>query len=175
MTMLAASRELTVSLRALREELVGLRTIIREDAPGRHALEDRWGDAIDDLLGWLEESLLAALEVERAGQPPADPAEAWQALAAFQESFSRLQQGFSEFISYEWLGPLLRFGRQRGGAWQAWTGSVKQGLDRVRQPMHDLNQALFRCWQEISEGAGKPCVSVRSTNIGQQISVPRGA
>ena len=68
--MLAASRELTVSLRALREELVGLRTIIREDAPGRHALEDRWGDAIDDLLGWLEESLLAAARVRQAGEPP---------------------------------------------------------------------------------------------------------
>lgn len=174
MTMLAASRELTASLRALRQELVGLQTIIREDAPERHALEDRWGDAVDDLLGWLEESLVAASDVQQAGERMAGPGDAWGALAAFQERFNHLQQGFSDLISYEWLEPLLRFGRQRGGQWQAWTGSVKQGLDRSKQAMHDVNQSLFQCWQEISERTGKACVSVRSTNIGQQISVPGG-
>jgi hypothetical protein len=176
MTLDLACKQLNVHLQALREELVGLRTTIREDRPlgGDTVLVDVFGDASDDMLGWLAEALGAARDGGQALENQLDLNRAWQALTTCQEQFSQLEYRLFDLVSYDRLAPLMRFGRQQGGEWRAWTRSVKAALDRCQSALYHVNQALVRCWQEIAERAGLTSVSVRTTNIGQQITVPQG-
>jgi hypothetical protein len=168
-------QELSIQLRSLRDLLRGVRLTVVEDKPqhGDVVLVDRMGNAIEDLLGWLEEAVAAAAEAEQAVAYPLDAHLARQALIVCQERYTRLtQQYFSDFASYERTAELMRFGRARRGEWQAWTRSVRQALEQCRQPLDEVNQALFRCWQEIAERLQTSSVSIRNTTIGQQISAP---
>jgi hypothetical protein len=168
-------QELSDRLRRLRDNLLGLQLTIREDLPpqGSVALVDQFGDAVDDCLGWLEESLLAAEEAHRAVEPPLDLDQVRRALANCQERFHRVEQRFvSDLVSYEKLKDLTSFGRSRRGEWPGWVKSVRHGIEECRQPMDEASKALLACWQEIAERVGMTSVSVRATNIGQQITVP---
>src|SRR5215467_4904744 len=107
-------QELSDRLRRLRDNLLGLQLTIREDLPpqGSVALVDQFGDAVDDCLGWLEESLLAAEEAHRAVEPPLELDQVRRALANCQERFHRVEQRFvSDLVSYEKLKDLTSFGR----------------------------------------------------------------
>ncbi len=160
------------ALQALREELVGLRTTIREDRPlgGDSVLVDMFGDDADDMLGWLAEALTAARDGQQAVEHQLDLNGAWRALTTCQQRFGQIEYRLFDLISYDRLAPLMHFGRQQGGEWRAWTSSVKAALDRCQSPIYDVNQALFRCWQEIGERAGLSSVSVQATNLGQLIT-----
>jgi hypothetical protein len=168
-------QELTDCLRRLRDNLLALQLTIREDLPpqGAVALVDQFGDAVDDSLGWLEESLAAAVEAHQAVEHPLDIHQARRALANCQELFHRVAQRFvSDLVSYEKLKDLTGFGRSRRGEWLSWVRSVKDGLEECRQPIDEVSRALLACWQEIAERAGMTSVSVQATNIGQQITTP---
>ena len=168
-------QELSDRLKRLRDSLLALQLTIREDLPpqGGVALVDQFGDAVDDSLGWLEESLAAAVEAHHAVEHPLDMDKARRALANCQEQFHRVEQRFmSDLISYEKLKDLTGFGRSRRGEWLSWVKSVKEGLEECRQPMDEVSKALLACWQEIAERAGITSVSVQATNIGQQITAP---
>jgi len=170
-----AFQELSVRLRKLRDTFLGVRLTIVEDKPLRDdvVLVDRFGDAIEDVLGWIEEALAAATEAEQAVGNAPDMYRARRALTTCQERFHRFDQQYSsELVSYERLDELARFGRQRGGEWRRWASAVKQALEQCRQPLQDVNQALFLCWQELAEHLGTTSVSVQNTTIGQQISAP---
>jgi hypothetical protein len=175
MALEAAFKELCTNLHKLHEGLIGLRTTVVEDKPlcGDIVLVDVFGDASDDLLGWLEEALADAREGQQATTHPVDLDRARRALTTCQERFNRISQRFSsDLVCYERIAELTRFGRKRGGEWRAWAASVKQALDRCQQPLYALSQTLFRCWQEIAERVGMTSVSVQATNIGQQNTVP---
>ena len=164
----AAFHELYAQLHTVREALTGLRTTAVEDKPlrGDVVLVDTFGDAADDLLGWLEEALLAAREAEEAVARPTDLDQARRALTVCQERFNRIAHRFStDLFLYERIAELVRLGRARGGEWQAWAKSVKAALDWCRQPLFDADQALFLCWQEIVDRVGVPAFSVQTTGI----------
>jgi hypothetical protein len=168
-------QELSDRVRRLRDSFLALQLTIREDLPpqGGVALVDQFGDAVDDSMGWLEESLAAAGEAQRAVGHPVDLDRARRALANCQEQFHRVEQRFaSDLISYEKLKDLTGFGRSRRGEWVGWVKSVRRGLEECRQPMEEIGRALLACWQEIAERAGMTSVSVQATNIGQQIAAP---
>jgi hypothetical protein len=75
---------------------------------------DQFGDAVDDSLGWLQESLAAAVEAQHAVEHPVDIDRARRALANCQERFHRVEQRFaSDLVSYEKLKDLTGFGRSR--------------------------------------------------------------
>jgi hypothetical protein len=174
MTLEAVFRELCTNLHHLHERLIGLRMTVVEDKPcgGDIVLVDVFGDAAEDMLGWLEEALANADEGRRAAGHPVDLERARRALATCQERFNRLHQRLSsDLICYERIAELMRFGRKRGGEWQAWATSVKQALDRCQPPLYALSQTLFACWQEIAERVGMTAVSVQATNIGHQLTV----
>jgi hypothetical protein len=167
--------ELPDSIRKLRDSMLGLQLTIREDLPleGSVVLVDQFGDAVDDSLGWLEDSLAAAVEAQKYAKPPFDIDRARRALANCQEQFHRMEQRFgSDLISYEKLKDLTGFGRSRRGEWPGWVKSVRKGLDECRRPIENVSEALLACWQEIAEHAGVTSVSVQATNIGQQIAAP---
>jgi hypothetical protein len=167
--------ELPHTIRKLRDGLLALQLTVREDLPlhGSVVLVDQFGDAVDDSLGWLEDALTAATEVQQCAKHPVDMDRGRRALSNCQEQFHRMEQRFhSDLISYEKLKDLTGFGRSRRGEWLGWVKSVRKGLDECRQPMDEVTKALLACWQEIAEHAGMTSVSVQATNIGQQIAAP---
>jgi hypothetical protein len=152
--------------------LVGLRTTAVEDKPleGDVVLVDVFGDAADDLRGWLEEAFAAAAEGQQASAHPVDLERARRSLTICQGRFNRISQRFSsDLVHYERMAELTRFGRTRGGEWRAWATGVKEALDSCRQPLFDTGETLFRCWQELAERAEITSISVQATNIGQQL------
>ncbi|MCB0208585.1 MAG: hypothetical protein KDJ52_04630 [Anaerolineae bacterium] len=172
MTLETAFKTLNTCLLNLREEMRSLRTTIREDKPSDSIIfEDTFGDAVDDLLGRLETGLLAAGEGQQAVALHIDLDSARRDLAVCQDQFNQLIYHFFDLLSYDGLAPLLRFGRQQKGEWGAWTNSIKTGLERCQTPIYEVNQALFLCWQTVVERTGSASVSVRTTNIGQHITL----
>jgi len=165
-------QDLSAQLRTLRDALLGLRVTVVEDKPlqGDVVLVDMFGDAADDLLGWLEEALAAAENGQQATEQRIDLDRARRALTTCQERFNRIAQCFSsDLTSYERITELKRLGHRRHGEWLAWANSVKGAVDQCKQPLYEVNQALFLCWQEMTERVGMTSVSMQSTTIGQQI------
>jgi hypothetical protein len=177
MAIASAFRDLHVHVEKLHGALLGLRLTTVEDKPLRDeaALADAFGDATEDLLGWVKEALDAAAEGHRACEKPVDLERAARALATCHEAHNRIEQKLcSELMSYERISAISRIGRERRGEWLAWSKSVRQALDRCQTPLYNVSRALVLCWQEVAERIGMTSLSVQATNIGQQISVPKG-
>ena len=143
-------------------------------------LLDSFGDAVEDLLGWLEESLqkcapfLASKCEGRSNDFDANLAR--QALVACHGLFNQQMQRFLvDLVSYEKVALLLQFGRERGGEWQTWAKSIKMELENCQQHLFLTSQVLFGCWVELAEWIGFTSISVRATNVGQQITVPQSS
>lgn len=172
-------QSLYAQLESLNETLSNLRTAIDDHPPKGTSvlLLDAFGDAVEDTLGWLEEALGLVVPLMQASeQRPAsdfDMNRARQALVICQEHFNRIMSRFMfDLVSYDKVAQLMQLGRERRGEWQAWAVMVKQELEGCQQHLYDTNQALFRCWLEIAERIGMNSVSVQTTTIGQQVTVP---
>lgn len=175
MALEAAFDELYAGLHRLRDDLLGLRVTVVEDRPltGDVLLTEQLGDAIDELLGKLEEGVMAGAQAQHAAGHPVDIESARRALTTCQQQFNRMARQFTrDLLSYERITQLRRLGRRRGGEWRAWADSVSEALEECQQPFDQVTELLFRCWQEITERIGIAPVSVRATNIGQQITIP---
>ena len=163
MTLEAAFHNFDVQCRTLYDALVGLRLTIVEDKPliGDVVLVDACGDAVDELLGWLEEALKAVAEGQQAVASRVEVDRAIRALTTCQERCNHLRYRFlSNLGSYERMAELMSVGCERQGEWLAWAYSVKEGLDRCRQSLYDVDHALFLCWQEIGALVGIVSCSV---------------
>lgn len=172
---------LCAQLESLDETLSRLRTAI-DDHPRTNAaphLLDAIGDAVEDTRGWLEEALalaspLTAPQEQGRAANGFDVNRARQVLVFCQEQFNRIMSRFTfDLVSYDRVAQLVRLGRERRGEWQTWAELVKQELEGCQQQLYDTNQALFRCWLEIAERVGMTSVSVHTTTIGQQVTVPQ--
>lgn len=177
MSLRSEFQSLYAQLRRLHDALLSLRVTVVEDRPlegGPAMLLDAFGDAAEDMLGWLEESLRSAAPLaESASDRAFDVNRARQSLVFCQDQFNRVAARFAfDLVSYERVAELMRLGRERRGEWRVWAGSVKESLDGCQQHLYDTTHALFRCWQEIAERVGMTSVSVQATNIGQQVTVP---
>jgi len=86
-----AFHELSHQLRKLRDTFLGVRLTVVEDKPPRNevVLVDRFGDAIEDALGWVEEELTASADGEQAVGNAPDMYRARRALTACQEHLNR--------------------------------------------------------------------------------------
>ena len=140
-------------------------------------LLDSFGDAVEDLLGWLEESsqtCVPLLPPEVVGRnSDFDTNSARRALVVCQELLNRQMHRFSvDLVSYDKIAQLLQFGRERGGEWQTWAKGIKMELETCQQHLYLTNQVMFRCWVELAEWIGMTSIAVHSTSIGQQITVP---
>ena len=176
MTLEAVFRDLAAKWEQLVEELEhSLLWSVTEMKPAEeHALATHYVDGVTDLIAVAQEGLAAC----RAADPGAGLGAAGQVLLRGQERYDALVELFnSRLASYGRLRRLGRFGREKGGVWRDWAAHVRTALDRCRRPMDEVNRALFRGWQEVTDRLGTAGVSVRTTNIGQQITLPaeRGA
>jgi hypothetical protein len=170
-----AFNELCDGFRKLKDGLAALQLTLREDLPreGSVLLVDHLADAVDDCLGWLDESFAAALEGCGVVGQTLNLDRARRSLTSCQRQFQFLEQRFrADLNSYERVQELTSFGRRRRGEWLAWAKSVRQGLEECGQSTEAVSAALITCWQEIAERAAMTSVSVHTTNIGQQIAAP---
>jgi hypothetical protein len=170
--------ELTIQLANLREALLGLQTTSREDKPADDdaVLVDVFGDAAEDLLGWAEGAFLAAVEAHQSAQHPTDLQRTWRGLTICQERVQQISQRLMlDLLCYERIAELTRFGRRRGGEWQAWARSVRGALNDCQQPLFTTGQAIFACWQEIGERIGFQSISVQAMATGQQVTLAERA
>ena len=167
-------RQLTEALRKLRDCFLALQLTAREDTPreGAVVLVDSFGDAVDDCMGWLEEAFAAAIEARQA-VAVSDLAAARRGLAGCQEKFHLVERRFfADLVSYERVKDLTAFARRRHPEWRSWVKSIRMGADQCRQPFDEVSRELMCCWQEMADRAAS--VSVQSTNVGQQITMPAG-
>jgi len=174
MTLTAAFLDLYEQLGTLQESLIGLHTMIAEDKPlcDDFVLVDQFSNAADDARGSLEEALAAAIKGWKAIEEQTDLERTRHALTTCQEKHNRMALKFSlDLFSYERLMALNHVGRERGGEWRAWASVVGDTLDRCQQQVYGIHEALSRCWQEIAERTGTTSVSVKTTNVGQQVMV----
>jgi hypothetical protein len=156
-------------MQTLLETLEETRASIDDIPPsGETALTDVFGDATDTLIGWLEESLTVIEDAHRAARN-ADLALARRGLIVVQERINALSQLLeADLLGYERTSELVQFGLERQGAWFEWAETVKTALERNRAPLHALKEALFICWQELSERATYLSISSRITNVDTQ-------
>lgn len=173
-------QSLYAQLENLCEALAALRTAIDDRPPqgGTVLLLDAFGDAVEDTLGWLEEALALSApliqETQQKGLSGFDMNRTRHALVFCQEQYNRIMNRFMfDLVSYDRVAQLMQLGRERRGEWQGWAGIVKRELEGCQQHLYDTNQVLFRCWLEIAERVGMASVSVQTTTIGQQITVPQ--
>lgn len=171
-------REHSTGLRRLRERVRELRVTVVEDRPTRNdaAIVDNFEYAVEDLIGWVDEAMEAASEAEVAVGGQVDLNQARQSLTVCQERFRRIEKVFStNLVSYERMKDLAAFGNERRGEWPSWAATVKLGIEHCRKPLDESRNSLAECWQELAERGGGTSVSVKTTNIGQQITAPADA
>ncbi|NWF78637.1 MAG: hypothetical protein HXY37_01145 [Chloroflexi bacterium] len=159
----AAFATLEQRLHALLEALTGLHTTVVVDRPlqgqpapqDTPALVDIIGAGAENLIGWTMEALVAVQESHPAARRD-DIGALRDVLSACHERIMQVNQGLlTELMSYERVADLARVGRTRGGEWRVWALSVKQTLERCREPLFDLQEAQFECWRELAEHAGQ--------------------
>jgi hypothetical protein len=165
----AAFNMLESRLHALLETLTSLHTTIVEDRPPQNtpALVDIIGDSAEDLVGWTIEALAIARDAQQASLR-GDMDALRRALAGCHDRTTHVAQCLvADLMPYERIADLARVGRTRGGEWRAWASSVKQAIDSCRQPLFDLQQAQFECWQEVAERNGRQSILMQAVDVGR--------
>jgi hypothetical protein len=165
-------RQLTVALHKVYDALSALQ-VTGGDTPRNDetALADALENTVLDMMGTLHETRKFALQAESAVVHPRDLENARHALTQCQGHFHRIEQQFAaDLVSYEKLKELDRLGNERR-AWLPWANSIRQGIEQCRQPLEETSTALASCWHELAERLGTVSISMKATNVGQQITV----
>jgi hypothetical protein len=163
-------RDLCSRLQELQEVLEAVNTTVEEDRPKRRdvVVASSLGDAVLAVRGTLEESRAAAHDACQAVDHPLDMERARRALVTCQERFHRFASEFShELASYQRMTDLASVAQERGRDWAGWVTVVKQGLEQCQALVEAGRDALFVCWQELTERLGTASVSVTNTAVGQ--------
>lgn len=168
-------RDLPIRLMRLQDVFAELQLTLVVDVPPeeKQALTGKYGDAVEACRGWLAEALKAANEASYAVRHLRDLDGARRGLEACSESVQRLRACYSsDLASYERLRDLTQLATEVRGEWRLWANIARQGIERCREPLEDVDRAVVRCWQELAERVGANSVSVRTSSVGQRIIVP---
>jgi hypothetical protein len=171
----ATFRELSASLSRLGTVLDDLQVNLGDTPPGASSsLADRVETGVTDLVEKSHLAARAALLAQKALDQPAEMDRVRRGLATCQqrleESIAKLD---TEQLAPENLRDLARLAKERP-EWQPWAQAARQGMEQCRSHLEGTSRALLACWPELAERLGKMNISVRATNVGQQITVPRG-
>jgi len=174
MALEATFRGLTTSLQKL-NDVVNALHITLEDKPQHDeaAVADDLTDKTLELLGLVHDVRKAAVRGRQSLKHPPDLDQARRSLTLCQQRFHKIEQSFSsDLVSYEKLKELIRVGR-RGKEWAAWARGTKEAIEQCRLPLDVASKALAACWQELAERLGTMSISIKSKNVGQEISMPK--
>lgn len=154
--------ELATRLQDAQEAFTGLRVAVVEDGPSEGApiLLDQLGDAVTDLLGWLEEAAAAAREGMHHVRRPRDLDRAQAALLACQEHWQQAQERLAAgLLGTAHVIEIHDLGRERGRAWRQWSASVLDALDQGQGCLLHTGGALLDCWREVAERTEHPAAA----------------
>jgi hypothetical protein len=161
-------RALRGRLQELQEVLEALITTVEEDRPRRKdvVVASSLSDTVLSVRGFLEESCAAADEACEAIEHTPDLDRARRALITCQERFHHFAVEFShDLASCERMADLASVARERGRDWASWVEVVKQGLQQCRTLVEEGREALFVCWQDLTERLSATSVSVHTTQF----------
>jgi hypothetical protein len=177
MTLEAAFRELNEKLDDLERSLENILWAVVQGQPEAeqgHALVDHYDAATTDFIGLVREAKVAAQEGWKATRGQLDLTGARQALATCQDRFSQLSgRLYDDVVSFERIDALNNLAHERGGEWARWVEGVKDALSQYPQPLFEVGQALFPCWQELSAWVTPPSATGPPTSTGVRISIAR--
>ena len=171
MALEATFRRLSLALHKFHDAVAALQATVGDTPPNDEtALADAMENRVFDMMGTLHEIRQAALRAQKnVGHSP-DMGSARHALTLCQERFHRVERQFaSDLVSYKSLNDLARLGRERR-LWTPWTSAVRKGIEQCRRPLEQTSKALSACWQELAEHLGAVNISMKTTNVGQQIT-----
>jgi hypothetical protein len=174
MSLEAALESLGSELTALREDVSRVHVTVTEDKPVRVAavLVDHLDNLLTDLSGDLAEAGARVAAVIRVSQSDGPLDLARSALRDTHEPLNRIaERYFGELASHAQISRLLTMSRDRGRECQEWTLEVKTGIERCEPHVRALPRAAMECWSELANRLARNTVSVRATNIGQQIAL----
>jgi len=152
--------QLRAEAAALREALDEARTTVRADAPrlgeDLPACIELLADALDDLLGTVDELRRAARSLDPVGgTPPTGLVDDLARLAALRVS---LWTAYRALTSFEVQAPVAALSRERGVDWRVWSALIREGLARLEGPLVSLTAALDACGRDalLLLAAGRP-------------------
>jgi hypothetical protein len=129
-------------------------------------------DAVSELQGALEEAQHAAAGAQQAVRYPRRLLDTQLALIVIQRCMNAvLKIFFQDVNAYASIQRLIAMGRRKGGKWPQWVALVKTVIETCQSPLYETFQALFECWQELTDKMSAKGVSLQTTNIGQQIGI----
>lgn len=175
MALQSAFNDLVGRFQRLVEVMSDLRVTTVEDHPrGDKPLFVDWlADTVVQIEGLAEEGHAAAKNAVIAAGYPLDMEKLREHQVAAQRALNELSRTFtSEILVRPGLGDIARMGRERSIDWEFWTEAVIQGVGQCEQPLYQVSEALFRCWQEMVERIGMNSISVQTKAVGQEITVP---
>ena len=136
------------------EALEALHFTVTEDRPATDdvALADCYENAVTDALGSLQEALAHA---RHAAQSVATPGQ----IDRVRRSLYRIHTCVNEtahrcavdLARWERLRELNQLGRRRGPEWSSWAQTIHHSLDNLPDMLHETQQAVATCWQELTE------------------------
>lgn len=170
MSLATAFAELHARVTQLEQALDNLLWAVVQGQPQQepgHALIDYYEAAASDLAGLSQEARAAAARGLAAASTPQSVAGVRQALIAVQEQFNRLSGSYyQELVCFERLDGLSRLMRRNSSELARWAQGVSDALHRCPQPLYEVSQALFCCWQSLSERA---CPDAATSSTGAEL------
>jgi hypothetical protein len=148
-----------------------LQVTVKDEPSNGSAVTDPFAYGADDIHGLLSEARATVDAVLRTEQS-SDLERTAAALGTGNELCLDVAERLDGLLAFDRLAALRRYGRERNGPWRAWTASVQEALEACRAPLAALQRTLLEAWQEMADRAVTTSVSVQTTNVGQQLTVP---
>jgi hypothetical protein len=167
MTLKSSLDELEDSLLNLEQKLDDLVWAVDEGKPDgeEHAVADHYHGASHNFVGLAKAARLAAGKCLHTSEGQPDPISVRQWLVECQAQFNDLRKKFySDYVPSIWIDRLNQLSRERI-EWAGYCAGVKDALLRCPEPFDEVNETIFRCWQELTEQTNLFSVSTRQTSV----------
>jgi hypothetical protein len=131
------------------------------------------GENAEAVKGDLHEALAAFRRALAAGRPPRDLQQAQAGLIDVSRYLNDAVDRFGkDIIEPMRLQVLSQMAGELSGEWPEWLVQIKSIIYTIRDRFLEVWRALCQCWEELADKLSSGAVSVRTTNIGQQITAP---
>jgi hypothetical protein len=173
MTLGASLAELDKAIREVDRALGNVHWAAVEAQPSQetgHALVHHLDAATTDLQDMATTARYAVTASHRTVAAQQDLRSARQSLIVCQRQYIEMMRRFySDLVAFDQIDDLYALESEREGEWAQWVVGVKDALKHCSQPLQDLGEALFACWQELTEqNNGSSSVWVQAFGIGPQ-------
>jgi len=131
------------------------------------------GENAEAVKGDLHEALDAFGKALGAIRPPRDLQQAQAGLIDVSRYLNDAVDRFrKEIIEPKTLQLLSQMASELSGEWPQWLRQIKSVIYTIRDKFLEVWRALCQCWEELADKLSGGAVSVQTTNIGQQITLP---